>query len=98
MKWKRPTSDLNSAVIMERANKFVVELTQGYEEQKQNKDENNDDSKRDVERIQNSGNLKEQSMYDSDDIFEPPIASTPVQSRNEWQQGRNNSAVNVSKN
>ena len=94
MQWQGPPSNLNSAAIRERVNKFVEELTQGYEEQKQNKDEINDDCKRD---IQNSGNLKERSMEDPDNIVEPPKASTPVQSRNERQEGRNKPAVNVSK-
>ena len=97
MHWQGPPSQLTSAAIRQRANKFVEELTQGYEEQKQNKDDNTDDSQRDFERIENSGTLKEQLMEDPDDIFEPPIASTPVQSRNERQEGRYKPAVNVSK-
>ena len=98
MQWQGPPSHLTSAAIKQMVNRFVQELTQGYKEQKQNKDDNDDDSQRDVERIQNSGNLNEQSM--EDDIFEPPIASTPVQSRNErheGQEGRHKPTVNVSK-
>ena len=98
MKWQRPTSDFDSVAIRERAKKFVVELTQGYEEQKQNTDKNKDDSKSDAgEKIQSSGNLKERSMEDPGNIFDPPIASTPVQRRIERQEGRNKPAVNVSK-
>ena len=37
------------------------------------------------------------SSNDEDDIFEPPIASTPVQRRNERQEGRHKPTVNVSK-
>ena len=38
MQWQGPTSDLNGAAIRERANKFVKELTEGYEKQEQAKD------------------------------------------------------------
>ena len=97
MKWQEPTFDLNSAAIRERTNQFVEELTRGYEGQKQNKDENQDDIRRDVAGgIQNSGNLEEQSMEDPDGIFEPPIASTPVQRINERQEGQIKPATDVS--
>ena len=77
------------------ANKFVRELTQGYEEQDKNKTK--DDSRTaDGERIQSSGNLEEKPMEDPDDTFVPPIASTPVQRSNERQEGQNKPATNVS--
>ena len=45
------------------------------------------------------GNLAERTMLepdqDPDDIFEPPITSTPVQRRNEGQEGRSRTARNV---
>ena len=95
MQWQGPTSDLNGAAVKEMANKFVRELTQGYEEQDKNKTK--DDSRKAVgERIQSSGNLEEKPMEDPDDTFVPPIASTPVQRSNERQEGQNKPATNVS--
>ena len=95
MQWQGPTSDLNGASIKEMTNKFVKELTQGYEEQYKSKTK--DDSRKAVgERIQSSGNLEERPMEDPDATFVPLIASTPVPRRNERQEGQKKPATNVS--
>ena len=97
MQWQGPTSDLTSAAIRERTNKFVKELTQGYEDQAQNKGETADNRRKDVDqKMQNRGSLDERLLEDVDDIFVPPIASTPVQRRNERQDRRHKPAANVS--
>ena len=97
MQWQGPTSDLTSAAIRERANKFVKELTQGYEDQAQNKGETVDNRRKDVDqKMQNRGCLDERLLENVDDTFVPPIASTPVQRRNEKQERRDKPAANVS--
>ena len=95
MEWQGLPSNLNSADIRERASKFAKELTQGYKEQEQNKDETVDNSREDVDaRMENRGN-EERLMEDPDYTFVPPVVSTPVQRRNERQEGCNKPAVNV---
>ena len=97
MQWQGPTSELTSAAIRERANKFVKELTQGYEDQAQNKGETVDNRRKDVDqKMQNRGCLDERLLENVDDTFVPPIASTPVQRRNEKQERRDKPAANVS--
>ena len=97
MQWQGPISDLTSAAIRERVNKFVKELTQGYEDQAQNRGETADTRRNGVDvRMQNREIMKERLMEDVGDTFVAPIASTPVQRGNVRQERRNKPAANVS--
>ena len=87
MQWQGLASDLNCAAVREMVDKFVKELTEGYEQ----RDHSVNTS------MLSGGNLGERPIEDPDDTFgPPPITSTPVQGRNVRKEGRNSAATKVS--
>ena len=87
MQWQGLASDLDCADVREMVNKFVKELTEGYEQ----RDHSVNTS------VLSRGNLGERPIEDPDDTFgPPPITSTPVQGRNVRKEGRNSAATKVS--
>ena len=79
MQWEERIEDINSTLIKEKARKFVTDLTEKYDEQKEDVSQTVDDNSN---KSQLNGNMEQRTMDATmDEIFSPPVASTPNQQR-----------------